>query len=200
MLTSRIQQAVSFPFSSNRLRKIVTLTCPCINVCSHSRSCASAAYHIVCPSSLCFLHRNRGRHLARSTADLPTATNPSRGLAMGNVVVFASCPSRQDQRVVENLLRLGRPLRPVPSICSISFPACLTYVRVKKKAAELLMSPSLAPTLTCTSILKWSSDSAATWKGYGLEPDICPRFCQRFELLARSGAAAGREPVAPAWV
>ena len=26
------------------------------------------------------------------------------------------------------------------------------------------------------------------------------RFCQRFELLARNGAVAGREPVAPAWL
>ena len=101
-------------------------------MCSHSRSCASAAYHIVCPSSLFVFHRNRGRHLARSTADLPSATNPSRGLAMGNVVVFASCPSRQDQRVVENLLRLGRPLRPMPSICG-KCPACLTYIHESQK-------------------------------------------------------------------
>ncbi|CAE7620851.1 Smyd3 [Symbiodinium pilosum] len=66
-------------------------------------------------------------------------------ILLDRLLTYLPQPIRpEDQRVVENLLRLGRPLR--------------------------------SGTLDVTE------------------------FCQRFELLARSGAAAGREPVAPAWV
>ena len=104
----------------------------------------------------------------------PFKTTPKRGTPLCEQAARMD----QDARVAENLLRLGRPMS--LKLAENLIPAQLGRQNAQVADVSMLQSRKL----NLAALAESDKDRL--------------RFCQRFEVLARSGAAAGSAALVPA--